>query len=32
MGGNTSVDISLLPPNIYIFKIVNKSVKFAKID
>ena len=31
-GRNLSVDIASLPPNIYIFRIANKSVKFVKID
>ena len=31
-GGNTSIDISSLPPNIYILRIANKTVKFIKID
>ena len=31
-GKNASIDISSLPPNIYIFRIATKTLKFIKID
>ena len=31
-GKNASIDISSLPPNIYIFRIATKTLKFVKID
>jgi len=31
-GENTSIDISSLPPNIYIFRMASKTMKFIKID